>query len=856
MRPPAAPHSSQSSLVQSTKSSSVDLTAATAIFLLRNYNKFGLAERIFYHFDLTEALEKADPDSFPVEEEREQAASTTTDEKDGDHGMDDDESTGTTATDKGVCGVMRLLECAPVTPWQRFSSRQKKRLRGRARNFNVRADKIHERTDVSDNIHGSGRETVCYQPHVLPLRLNPSTRVYFGYETTRIVFCIDASASLTSTFGNKATGTRKSNDTAICPLDRIVGMAKTFFTSLIQPISSASMDSSWRPELNVSVLAVFPVGETSEVSLLVRDFLVNDEVSAGRLLEEMEDWVYSEVEFGISERLYRRRPDHPWMVPSYTSSMRQILEAGDYALSVLSSEARPFMVVATDCRSMSTDNVCDILTGIDRVDVPVHILDLSSSETHSMVDDGPSTRPITTSDDEMNFLTYDPGGPSCFPVRSTDDSAAVFGICRSTGGCFFDNQLLLEVSNSVAGQQPVIDTAAANPPQHHQHPSQPHFFRRRFVKMNGLQALTLFSLSPLSPTFHSSWGRLPPPLYLQRQFDKSSREKSSTNVLASQFSSMDSLDSSRHFPRLPSERIPDMVKRKQNMSHPRITFSRYVVSPIRIKALLLMRVKEGYRAKQYGQSTQEADKVFIQFTLSLEEFGTIYYELSYTAITTHNNLVGSANIKISIEAMNDRQQSFIHSVKDNFIQNNAILDGQLLTIRQRKSANLCRILRNIRQNDLLSSHLVPPSTWSDQLAAPDTPFVKRLSQLTAFQRNRHFQSMEFDVICSSGLFVRRGSTVNDHAVKNLLDTVSLWSDQHVAGNDAKFVKATSGLLTDYVVIMIIPRVSQLVTIHMEFFGDIDLRDRLKTVSSLKRRIKQSTQGEVLIKQMRYVECYL
>jgi hypothetical protein len=33
-------------------------------------------------------------------------------------------------------------------------------------------------------------------------------------------------------------------------------------------------------------------------------------------------------------------------------------------------------------------------------------------------------------------------------------------------------------------------------------------------------------------------------------------------------------------------------------------FSTYVVSPVPIKSLLLMRIKEGYRVKQYGQSTQ------------------------------------------------------------------------------------------------------------------------------------------------------------------------------------------------------------------------------------------------------------
>ena len=158
------------------------------------------------------------------------------------------------------------------------------------------------------------------------------------------------------------------------------------------------------------------------------------------------------------------------------------------------------------------------------------------------------------------------------------------------------------------------------------------------------------------------------------------------------------------------------------------------------------------------------------------------------------------------------------------------------------------LLRNIRRNDLLSSHLVPPSTWSDQLATSDTPFVKRLSQLTPAQRSRHFQAIDFDVVCSSE--VRHGSAANDKSVNELIDAVSLWSDQVVADNDAKFVKATTGLLSDYVLIQFIRRVSQLFTIRMEFFGDIDILDRLQTVSSLKKKIKEAAQGDVLGKQMR------
>jgi hypothetical protein len=116
------------------------------------------------------------------------------------------------------------------------------------------------------------------------------------------------------------------------------------------------------------------------------------------------------------------------------------------------------------------------------------------------------------------------------------------------------------------------------------------------------------------------------------------------------------------------------------------------------------------------------------------------------------------------------------------------------------------------------------------------------------QRSLHFQPIDFDVVCSSE--VRHGGAVNDKGIKDMIEAVSLWSDQVVADNSAKFVKATTGMLSDYVLVDIIPRVSQLFTVRMEFFSDINLLDRIKTVSSLKRSIRHTAQGDVLEKQMR------
>ena len=80
----------------------------------------------------------------------------------------------------------------------------------------------------------------------------------------------------------------------------------------------------------MTVLAVFPGGPISETNLLVRDFKVRDAESANLLINKIECWTRSEVECGISERLIRRKPT--WSIPIYSSNLRHILEAADYAI--------------------------------------------------------------------------------------------------------------------------------------------------------------------------------------------------------------------------------------------------------------------------------------------------------------------------------------------------------------------------------------------------------------------------------------------------------------------------------------------------------------------------------------------
>ena len=401
--------------------------ASSAIFLLRDYSRFGLPERICYHFDLVEALttinssiSQMETKSIEGKAEGSKDFPSVSEKEKNDEGNELDDSPTPT------CGVLQVLELAPGTVTHRLSKRQKRFLRMRVREFNAAAEKVHH-----------ARSTICYQPQDLPLRCNPSTKVSFGYEKTRIAFCVDASASLTSTFGVNGSRPSGSKDNVFCPLDRLPEMARIFFSSLIEPIGNTSTSKSWTPLISVTVLAVFPMGKISETDLLVRDFLVHDAESAKELIDRIERWTYSDVESGISERLSRRQATSTWSIPIYSSNLKHILEAGDYALDVLSSDARPVIVVATDGRSISCDGIVDVFVDVDRVDIPIHVLDLSLNETHTMEDDK-----SVSAKREMNFLTYDPGGIMGFPLYLTDDSEALFVVCRATGGCFLDFSLL------------------------------------------------------------------------------------------------------------------------------------------------------------------------------------------------------------------------------------------------------------------------------------------------------------------------------------------------------------------------------------------------------------------------------
>ena len=268
----------------------------------------------------------------------------------------------------------------------------------------------------------------------------------------------------------------------------------------------------------VTVLAVYPHGgkkDENNTSILVRDFRIHNKGDAQIVAEKVNEWALSHVETIIAKRLNSPGVGllgyDSWAIPKYTSSLRDLLDAGDVALDFLPSRARPCIVLATDCRSVSCEEILDLFTYEERVDVPIHVLDLSSPSWHHPTQD--ST--IQRHEDDSNFLVVDPGGPTAFPLHMADDSEALFAIARATAGSFFTSELLELASTTVVGQVPIGSPLAMD---------QFLVIKRRALRPNAVQWYILFSVSPLTqstmPAFPQTLvhpaGNLVPPEHVLR----------------------------------------------------------------------------------------------------------------------------------------------------------------------------------------------------------------------------------------------------------------------------------------------------------------------------------------------------
>jgi len=632
---------------------------------------------------------------------------TSAEEKDVDEKVDDTKTShagiykakSSSSTNSSIiCGVVSLLEC--VTGGGIQPDRQTKRaLRSKHREFNTRAQvawgTLKRKRDKKLGAN-SGTQRKCYQPRSLPLSLSPNTRVAFAYELTSIAILVDASSSLTSTLGimdnfggiGEEKSSIPSNDYCV-PLDRLGPLIKIYLQGLVKPIAVPPVSVSgrgialgkWTPNLAVTVVAVYPPtsAENSAASagLLVRDYRVTDEASALELAHQVERWALREVEGMIAQRLdfadglsalgsFSLPSSTQQMNGSLTSvksSMQDILDVGNAALATLPPEGRPSLLVATDCSNVYCGGAFESLNNFN-VDVPVSILDLSSNNRPS--------QDITA-----------------------NDSQSLKDTCNISGGIFINSEQLDSFISEIAGSPcsagPTIDY---------------HFsFKKRSIKPNRLQWLTIFSLSPFTPGHSSSLRPLSIPE--QSSFYRASSSNSSSSMMplgkTADSSNNDKVSIYDRRMKALGSSVTD-----SSQPHERVVLARYNIQPIRIKSLLMTRVVEGYRARRYGANTQDTDKVSIHLVMPLQSGVFVHYEASFVSSPYHIPTVGQAHIKLEISGTDS---DFIQTVKKLFVShgNEVVLHGRRVPLSTKVAAEkVCKLLRWTRKEDYLESYLCLP----------------------------------------------------------------------------------------------------------------------------------------------------
>ncbi len=259
-----------------------------------------------------------------------------------------------------------------------------------------------------------------------------------------------------------------------------------------------------------------------------------------------------------------------------------------------------------------------------------------------------------------------------------------------------------------------------------------------------------------------------------------------------------------------------------------------------------MRFKDGFRAKRYGHNTKDPDKVSLHLTLRLEYGTSLHYEFSFVANPYHNAMVGSANVEIKLSG----DPSFVQFVKNDFIthqinSNATVYQSPYFTVSQTVSARICKFLKFIKEEDILESHLCPLE-WKDQLTTANSVFLKTIKELTAIQLHRHFQSAQFNIICTGGnRFVNQDTILSefvevDYGDKEIYDTLSKWST-HIIMQEELYVRqiiSSDSDLTYYCTLKVTRSnvAARLFSIRIDFFGSLDTQLRLDITEELRSQL--------------------
>lgn len=256
-----------------------------------------------------------------------------------------------------------------------------------------------------------------------------------------------------------------------------------------------------------------------------------------------------------------------------------------------------------------------------------------------------------------------------------------------------------------------------------------------------------------------------------------------------------------------------------------------------------MRIKEGYRAKQYGQSNMlDTNRISILFTMSLHMGITIRYELSFVE-KSHSPMTGSAHIKIALAGDAD----LILSIKKQYLNSSATT-----TMPQK----ICNYLRSMQKEDLLQAY-ISPVQWTDQLSTNTTPFICRLGTLSSDQLRFHFCRNEFDCVCVGRMpwddddFLSEFRD-NDDGSQHLIDAISAWSTQTIIEGKS-YLKQTHPEcgVGGYALVSIVQSAlaPRLYTIAVETFSGVGARSRKNLMIAIRNVIDVLPSVEILPNQL-------
>ena len=295
----------------------------------------------------------------------------------------------------------------------------------------------------------------------------------------------------------------------------------------------------------------------------------------------------------------------------------------------------------------------------------------------------------------------------------------------------------------------------------------------------------------------------------------------------------------------PPPRPPSLTVSASHSSTTKSVLSTYILNPVRIVGLLIRRVKEGFRVKQYGQSTMEIDKVFVQLVLPLEGALVLHYELSYQALPNHSHMIGFGHIRLELSG----DPAFVQIVKRDFLHPAKGFASPV-------STRICSFLKLIRQEDTLRTYL-SPVRWTDQLSNPDTPFLRRLAMLSPLQRRLHFRQDFFDCVCVGRMpyddpgFLQAFQDI-DNGENELKLAISNWATATIVPGRfyVKVFQPGAETLPAYAIVELQQNrmTSRLFSVSVEAFEGIAPTNRWSMINSLRESLKQLKDVHVLDKQ--------